>query len=69
MVLIYCIINVITIPTINSKNNHDKYFQYAVKVAWKRESTVKNPQRIPKYKAFVNQYGWKEISFPSHKKY
>ena len=28
----------------------------------------KNPERISKIKPFINQYNWKEISFPSHKK-
>ena len=28
---------------------------------------VKYPKRISKIKLFIDQYNWKEISFPSHK--
>ena len=27
-----------------------------------------NPQRTSKIKPFIDQYNWKEIDFPSHKK-
>ena len=40
--------------TINPKNNDDKCFQYALTVS--------------KIKPFIDQYNWKEIKFPSHKK-
>ena len=54
--------------TINLKNNDDKCFKYAVTVASKYQSVKTGPQRISKIKPFINQYNWKERSFPSHKK-
>ena len=52
--------------TINPKNN--KCFQYALAVALNDEQFKKNPQRISKIKPFIDQYNWKEIDFPSHRK-
>ena len=54
--------------TINSKNNHGKCFQYAPTVALNYEQIKKDPQRISKIKSLIEQYDWKEIDFPSHKK-
>ena len=54
--------------TINPKNNDDKCFQYAVTAALNHEQLKKDPQRISKIKPFINQYNWKDIEFPSHKK-
>ena len=54
--------------TINSKNNDDKCFQYALTTALNHEQIKKDPQRITKIKPFIDQYNWKEIDFPSHKK-
>ena len=54
--------------TINLKNNDDKCFQYALTVALNHEQIKKVPQRIRKVKPFIDQYNWKEIGFPSHKK-
>ena len=54
--------------TINPKNNYDKYFQYALTVALNYQNIKNNPERISKIKPFINQYNWKEIKFPSHKK-
>ena len=54
--------------TLNPKNNDDKCFQYAVTAALNYQSIKKDPQRISKIKPFINQYSWKEISFPSNKK-
>ena len=51
--------------SINPKNNDDTCFQYA---ALSYEQIKKNPQRISKTKVFIDQYNWKEIDFPSHKK-
>ena len=53
--------------TINPKND-DKCFQYALTVALNYEQIGKDPQRITKIKPFIDQYSWKEIDFPSHKK-
>ena len=55
--------------SINPKNNDDTTcFQYAVTAALSHEQIKKNPQRISKTKAFIDQYNWQEIDFPSHKK-
>ena len=54
--------------TINPKNNDDKCFQYAATVVLNHEQIKKDPHRITKIKRFVDQYNWKEINFPSHKK-
>ena len=54
--------------TINPKNNDNKCFQYAQTVALNCEQIKKNPQRISNIKPFIDQYNWKEIDFPSHKK-
>ena len=54
--------------TINSRNNDDKSFQYAVTVALNYQNIKNNPERISKIKPFIEQYDWKEIDFPSHQK-
>ena len=54
--------------TINPKNNDYKCFQYAVTVALNYEQIKKDPERISKVKPFIDQYNWKEMDFPSHKK-
>ena len=54
--------------TINSKNNDDKCFQYALTVALNYEQIKDHPERISKIKPFVDKYNWKEIDFPSHGK-
>ena len=54
--------------TINPKNNDDKCFQYALTVALNHEQIKNNPERISKIKPFIDQYNWKEIDFPSHRK-
>ena len=54
--------------TINPKSSGDKCFQYALTVALNHEQIKKDPQRIIKMKPFINQYNWKGIDFPSHKK-
>ena len=53
--------------TINPKNNDDECFQYAVSVALIYRNIKNNPERMSKIKPFIDQYNWKEISFPSHK--
>ena len=47
-----------------TKNNDDKCFQYALTVALNHEQVRNNPERISK----IDQYNWKEIDFPSHRK-
>ena len=54
--------------TINHKNNDDKCFQYAITMALNHEQIKKDPQRITKTKPFIDQYNWKEINFPPHKR-
>ena len=54
--------------TINPKNNDNKCFQYAIAVALNHEQIKNHPERISNIKPFIDQYNWKEINFPSHKK-
>ena len=51
--------------TINSKNNDDKCFQYAVTLALNLNSIDNHPERISKIKPFINKYYWKNIDFPA----
>ena len=55
-------------PTINPKNNDDKCFQYALTIPLNYQNIKKNPERISKFKLFIDQYNWKEIDFLSHRK-
>ena len=54
--------------TKNLKNNDDKRFQYAFTVALHYQNIKNNPERVSKIKPFINQYNWKEVAFPSHRK-
>ena len=54
--------------TINPKNNDDKCFQYAVKLALNLDKIKKDPQRISKIKPFIEKYNWEHIDFPSTSK-
>ena len=56
--------------TINPKNNEDKCFQYAVIAALNYQNIKKKKKSTKniKNKPFIDQYNWKEISFPSHQK-
>ena len=54
--------------TMNQKNNDDKCFQYALAVALSHGKIKTHPERTSKIKPFIDQYNWKEINFPSHKK-
>ena len=40
---------------VNSKNNDDKYFQYAITVALNHKNIVKDPRRTSKVKPFIDQ--------------
>ena len=51
--------------TINTKNNDNNCFQYALTVALNYQNIKKNPQRITNLKNFVDQHDWKEINFPA----
>ena len=71
IMLIYCFINwwlKNKKATVNPKNKDDKGFQYAVAVALNHEQIESHPESISKIKPFIDQYSWKEISFPSHQK-
>ena len=37
-------------------------------MALNHEQIKKDPQRITKIKPFIDQYNWKKVNFPSHKK-
>ena len=54
--------------TINPNNNDDKCFQYALPAALNHKQINSHPERISKIKPFIDQYNWKEISFPSYQK-
>ena len=54
--------------TINPKNNDYKCFQYAVTLALNLDKINKNSQRISKIKPFIEEYGWKDMDFPSTRK-
>ena len=54
--------------TVNPKNNNGKCFQYALTLALNHEQIKTNPDRISKIISFIDQYTWKGINFPSHKK-
>ena len=49
--------------TINSKNNDDNCFQYALTLALNYQNIKKDPQRISKIKPFIDLYNLKEIDF------
>ena len=54
--------------TLNQKNKDNECFKHAMTVALNHERIKNDPQRISKIKAFIDQYKWKEIEFPSHSK-
>ena len=54
--------------TVNPKYNYDKCFQYALTIALSYEQIKIHSERISKIKYFIDQYNWKEINFPPHKK-
>ena len=46
----------------------DKCFQYAITVALNYQNIKRNSERVTRITPFINQYGYKNISFRSHKK-
>ena len=50
--------------TINSKNNDDDCFQYAIIAALNHKQINSHPGRISNLKPFINQYNWREADFP-----
>ena len=53
--------------TISPENKDDKCFKHAVAVVSNHEQIKSHPERISKIKAFIGQYNWKKINFPSQK--
>ena len=47
--------------TINPKNNHHKFFQYAATLAPNFDNINNHPEKISKIRPFIDQYNWKEI--------
>ena len=52
--------------TINVENDDDKCFQYSVTVALNYDEIGNHHPRVNKVRSFMDQYNWKDISFPSH---
>ena len=50
-----------------SITNEDNCFQNALDDALNYQTIKANPERISKLKAYINQYSWKDIKFPSDK--
>ena len=48
--------------------NGDNCFQNALNDALDYQKIKKDPQKIPKITPCIDQYNWKDIGFPSHKK-
>ena len=55
--------------TKNPKNSNEKCFQCALSVVLNYEQIKSHPERMSKIKPFTDQYNWKEIDFPLHRKY
>ena len=54
---------------INTKNTEDnKCFQYAITTALNYQNINHHPERISKFKPFINNYNSRNIEFPSHSK-
>ena len=51
-----------------SKNNDNKYFQYAITAALNHENIGKHPGRIVKIRSLINRYEWKERNLPTGSK-
>ena len=43
-------------------------FDIPITAALNLEQSKSHPERISNIKPFINQYNWKEVNFPSHKK-
>ena len=54
--------------TINSKNNNNNCFQYALIAALNHKQIKNHPERICNLKPFIDQYDWKGINFPPKQK-
>ena len=54
--------------TINTKNEDNNWFHYAITAALNYQNIDCHPERIYKIKPFINNYNCKDIEFPSHSK-
>ena len=55
--------------TINPKYiENNNCFQYAIIAALNHQNINHHPERISKFKPFINNYDWKDIDVPSHSK-
>ena len=55
--------------TINPKNVRDnECFKYEIIAALHRQEIGRDPQRITKFKPFIDNYNWKDIEFLSQSK-
>ena len=52
---------------INPKYNDNNCSQYALPIGLNYQNIKRSPQRISNIRPFIDQYGWKERNFPSHK--
>ena len=50
-----------------SVTNEDNCFQKALNDSLDYQSIKKDPQKILKFRPYINQYNWKDIKFPSDK--
>ena len=49
--------------TINSKNDDNNCFQYAITVTLNHQNIENHPERISNIKPFIKEYNWKDINF------
>ena len=50
-----------------SITNEDNCFQNALNYALDYQRIKKDPQKVSKFKPYINKYFWKDIKFPSYK--
>ena len=53
---------------VNQKNNDNKCFQYATTLALNFNKIDRNPQRISKFKTFIDNNNWNDINFSTARK-
>ena len=51
--------------TINPKNKYNKCFQYSITAALNHQNIETHTERISNIKAFIDEYNWKGIDFPT----
>ena len=55
--------------TINPLNNDNKCFQYSIIISLSHKEIKNNPERISKFRPFLNNLNWKNINFPPEEQY